>query len=504
MKESRKVLWLAALVALIVSGLTLTIAYPLLNKGQTIQVEHLNTTPARQAVYTLNDEGDFIPLDFTAVAAKVTDAVVNIRSTFPRGPGADGQQVPEEFRDFFRRFFGPEQDQQQSPQGREQSLPQVATGSGVIISADGYIVTNNHVVAKANNVEVLLPNNTTYTATVIGTDPSTDLALLKIDANNLPTIPFYNSDNVKVGEWVLAVGNPLNLNSTVTAGIISATGRNINIVQDQYAIESFIQTDAAINPGNSGGALVNLEGALVGINTAIASQTGFYSGYGFAIPSDIVSKVVEDLMKYGVVQRGVLGVMIRSVNAEFAQEENLKVNNGAYVDSLLANSAAGNAGIKKGDVIVQLDGRTVGSVSQLQELVSRHRPGDKVQVTVNRNGSEKEFTVTLLNRQGGTDLVKQERVDVFKDLGADFENINKATAQKLGVSSGVRVKHLYAGKIRRATQMREGFIITKVDGKSVRSVDELASALENKQGGVLVEGVYEDDPKEVQYYAFGK
>ena len=354
--------------------------------------------------------------------------------------------------------------------------PRVGSDSGVIINESGYIVTNNQVVANADDIEVGLHDNRTYKASVIGTDPATDLALIQIKETDLPTLPFVNSDDVRIGEWVLAVGNPFNLNSTVTAGIVSATARNINILRDQYAIESFIQTDAAINPGNSGGALVNLEGGLIGINTAIASPTGAYAGYGFAVPSNIVSKVVEDLLKYGSVQRGYLGVMIRGVNSTLAEEEDLEVITGIYVDSLLENSAAREAGIQEGDVIVSINGSTVNTAPKLQELIARKRPGDEIEVKVNRNGTEKTFTVTLNNREGNTEIVAQEKNETLNMLGADFETLDEETAQKLNIDGGVKVSRLYPGKLRKDTDMQEGFIITKVDGKPVKNVDRVCQS----------------------------
>lgn len=506
MKENRRILLLSAIIALVVSGLTIGFIYPLVSKSKTIKIEHLNGTPASQAMFTLNNEGEIVPLDFTEVAANVKNAVVHIRSTFQgrvREDVPDYQEVPDPFRDFFDEFFGPRMQRERTPRRGGQPPVRMGQGSGVIISKDGYVVTNNHVIANADDIEVTLANNTSYKATVIGTDPTTDLALVKIEGNNdFNTIPFYNSDDVKVGEWVLAVGNPFNLTSTVTAGIVSAKGRAINILQEQFAIESFIQTDAAINPGNSGGALVNLQGGLIGINTAIASPTGSYSGYGFAVPSDIVQKVVEDLMKYGAVQRGVLGVMIRTVDGNFAKQENLKVNNGIYVDSLLQGSAAGEAGIRPGDVIVSIEGKSVNTSPQLQEQIARRRPGDKVQITVNRDGKERTFDVILKSRSGSTDIVAKENIDVFRDLGADFETLSKDKAKQLGIDGGVKVKKLYPGKIRKTTQMREGFIITKVDGQKITSVEKLADALQNKQGGVMLEGIYENDTSP-HYYAFG-
>lgn len=444
----KKTFLFSGLIALVVTSITMGIfTYIQKENGRTIKIEHINSSPAAKAVYTLNNEGDIIPLDFTKTAEKVMDAVVHIKSTQTFTSQNSGyQDMQNPFEDFFKSdpfkdFFGPRfHFRQESPNQRSKPQMRVGQGSGVIISQDGYIVTNNHVIADADDLEVTLHDNRTYKATIIGTDPSTDLALIQIKEDNLPITPFVNSDDVKVGEWVMAIGNPFNLTSTVTAGIVSAKARNINILREQFAVESFIQTDAAINPGNSGGALVNLQGGLIGINTAIASPTGSYSGYGFAIPSNIVSKVVEDLMKYGVVQRGVLGVMIRTVDGNLKRDKNLKVTTGVYVDSLFENSAAAAAGIEVGDVIFEVDGMEMGSSAELQEVVARHRPGDKITIKANRKGDEKEFKVTLNNRKGDTGLVKKEHKEILAILGADFEDLDDKTAKKLNISGGVKVK----------------------------------------------------------------
>jgi serine protease Do len=500
----------SGLIALVVTSATLGIfTYFNSNDGRAIKIEHINSTPATQAIYTLNDNGEAIPLDFTKTAEYVMDAVVHIKSTQTVAarskPYADMQNP---FGDLFKNdpfedFFDPRfHFRQESPRPNSKPQLKMGQGSGVIISEDGFIVTNNHVIADADDLEVTLHDNRTYKAAIVGTDPTTDLALIRIKEEGLPTAPFVNSDDVRVGEWVMAVGNPFNLTSTVTAGIVSAKGRNINILREQFAVESFIQTDAAINPGNSGGALVNLEGGLIGINTAIASPTGAYSGYGFAIPSNIVSKVVEDLMEYGIVQRGVLGVMIRTVDGNLKKDKNLDLTTGAYVDSLLENSAAATAGIEEGDIIVEVDGMKVESSPELQEIVARHRPGDKLVVKVNRSGKEKEFNVTLNNRKGNTETVKKEQKEILAILGADFETLDEKAAKQLDIPGGVKVKGLYAGKLRKHTNMQKGFIITKVDGKKVKTVEDLVKALEGKKGGVMIEGIYEDLPGE-HFYAFG-
>lgn len=502
----KKTLLYSALVAFLVTGTTLGVFSWFQQNNRTVRIEHIDGSPAKSVAWTVNKDGEVVPLDFTKTAENVVNAVVHIKSTQTFTGREESPNAFRQLPDPFREFFGDPEDSPffrfENPRGNGPQV-RVGTGSGVIINEDGYIVTNNHVVADADDLEVALYDNRTFKATVIGTDPSTDLALIQVKAKGLPTLPLVNSDDVKVGEWVLAVGNPMGLNSTVTAGIVSAKARNINILREQFAVESFIQTDAAINPGNSGGALVNLQGGLVGINTAIASPTGAYAGYGFAVPANIVSKVVEDLLQFGVVQRGVLGVMIRSVDGALAKEKSLDVTKGAYVDSLLENSAAAAAGIQPGDVVVEVEGKTIASSPELQEMIARYRPGDKVTVKVDRGGKMKAFQVVLNNRQGSTALVeKPEQKDALALLGAEFETLNSDVARKLDIDGGVKVAKLYAGQLRKYTDMREGFIITKVDGRAVATVEELAAALEGKAGGVMLEGIYENIPG-VRYYAFG-
>jgi Do/DeqQ family serine protease len=498
----KKYLFFSGLIALLVSLSSIGLFTYFSEKGKTVTIEHVNSTPSQNAVYTLDKDGNAVPLDFNATAEKVLDGVVHIKSTHlqvNRSSAQRQQVIPDIFEEFFGPGFRFESPQQQP---NWPSPNQISTGSGVIISPDGYIVTNNHVITEADDIEVTLHDNRTYKATIIGADPSTDLALLQIKEDNLPTVPLANSDQVLIGQWVMAVGNPMGLNSTVTAGIVSAKGRNINILQDQYAVEDFIQTDAAINPGNSGGALVNLDGGLIGINTAIASPTGTFAGYGFAVPANIVSKVVKDFLEYGQVQRGVLGVMIRTVDGKLAEQESLAIIQGAYVDSILTNSAAAKAGLKEGDVITGVNDLSVKTSSELQGAIARYRPGEEVSLKVNRKGQEKTLKVTLNNREGNTELASKDTREILRILGAEFETIDDKLADKLQIESGVKVKRLYAGKISRNTQMREGFIITRVNDQNVRSVDELVTLLENQKGGVMLEGVYEDQPGK-QYYAFG-
>jgi len=431
---------------------------------------------------------------FTTAADKVLPAVVHIRSIGKAKSNDNSLFDMEEIPETFRRFFG-------EPSPRQQPK-QEGTGSGVIISADGYIVTNNHVVADAEKIEITLHDKRLLTAKVIGLDPNTDVALIKIDAENLPTLSFANSDELKVGEWVVAVGNPFNLESTVTAGIISAIGRSINILEGKAPIESFIQTDAVVNPGNSGGALVNTKGDLIGINTAIASPTGVFAGYSFAVPSNIVAKIVTDLREHGTVQRGYLGAIIRGIDGRYAQELKLPVNEGVYVDSVLSDGAAARAGIKKGDIIKEIDGVTISTSSKLLELVGRKRPGDEMLITVLRNGSDKKITVTLMNSSGNTSVVsKTESSTTLDRLGATFSDLTKAEKDKLKVQ-GVKIDKLSAGLLRRYTDIEEGFIITRIDRQDINSVAELKKALENKEGGLLIEGRYPDSPRKY-YYGLG-
>ena len=472
------------------------------DQSNTLKIEHITANNSKKAIMTVDNDGAIKPLSFTTTAEEVLEAVVHIKSTQASDSGSKThRRAPRSLPDPFRDFFGEQFFRYDSPR-QMPNKPRVGTGSGVIINNKGYIVTNNHVIDNADDLEVTLHDNRSYKATVVGTDPTTDLALIQIKAKDLPTVPLVNSEDIKIGEWVLAVGNPMGLNSTVTAGIVSAKGRNINILKDKFAVESFIQTDAAINPGNSGGALVNLDGGLIGINTAIASPTGSYSGYGFAVPSNIVNKVVEDLLTFGVVQRGVLGVMIRSVDGNLAKEKDISINEGAYVDSLLENSAAGIAGIKIGDVITKVNHKIIKSSPDLQAAIATYRPGDKITLGVNRNGNTLDLKVTLINTDGSSSLIEKEHKEVLTILGVQLEDIDSELAKILAIDNGVRVSKLFAGKLRKHTQIREGFIITRLDGQKIKSKKELIERLESKKGGVMLEGIYEDIPGEY-FYAFG-
>lgn len=431
-------------------------------------------------------------IDFTQAAEKVMPTVVHIATKTTVRSSA----YPQGF-DLWREFFG---DSWDIPQKEN---VQQASGSGVIVQKDGYIVTNNHVVKGADEISVTLHDKREFSAKVIGTDPNTDLALIKIEADDLSAISFANSDNVKVGEWCLAVGNPFNLNSTVTAGIVSAKGRNINILKQKYAIESFIQTDAAINPGNSGGALTNASGDLIGINTAIASPTGSYTGYGFAVPANIVSKVIYDLKTYGIVQRGFLGVSIRDLDSKLANEKGYKINKGVYIESVSDNGAADKAGIKAGDVIISIDGVSVTSSTELQEIIGRRAPGDAIRVGIVRNGDkDMVFDVHLTNKDGKETLTEKASEDICNKLGITVQNANEKILKKIGISNGVEVTSIEEGVIQKHTNMRKGFIITKVDNENIKNTEQFIQIMQNKKGGVMIEGVY-PDVAGTYYFAFG-
>ena len=450
-------------------------------------------------VNMLSGENFTIPdgINFVASAQLVTPAVVHVKSQVAYTPRAQ--------RDPIQEFFGfPD------PRGGEQgprggNMP-ISSGSGVIISPDGYIVTNNHVIDGATKVDISLDNNKRYEATIIGTDPTTDLALLKIEDTNLPFVKFGDSDQTKIGEWVLAVGNPFDLNSTVTAGIISAKARNINILRDvenNLQIESFLQTDAVVNPGNSGGALVNLAGELIGINTAIATRTGTFSGYSFAVPSTLVKKVMDDLMKYGAVQRGLLGVSIQSVSPELADylDKKFPVDQGVYVGGVNENSAGQEAGLKEGDIIVSVDGKAVNNVSMLQEMVARKRPGDKVEVEYLRDGKKNKVTATLKNFSGDTNIVKREAPKSYSFEGVQFEDLKDDQKAQLEISGGAVIK-MNGNENWRKAGARNGFIITSVIGDrgraKINNAQELIDYLaENSGQEVVVLGMFPDG---TEYY----
>lgn len=427
------------------------------------QTSEIQLTPA--GLFTTTNNTSVTDNDFTRAAEKTVNAVVGItnKQVQQQMQSYGGMNDP-----FFDFFFGQRAPRQQQPQSSD-PMP-VGSGSGVIISSDGYIVTNNHVVDKADELTVTLNDRRQFTATLVGTDPTTDIALLKVDAKDLPTITMGQSDALKVGEWVLAVGNPFNLTSTVTAGIVSAKARSLGNSGNKLGIESFIQTDAAVNPGNSGGALVNTAGELVGINTAIYSQTGNYAGYSFAVPSSIVSKVVTDLKQYGTVQRALLGIMGGDVNAQVVEEKELKVNEGVYVSEVARDGAAEEAGVKAEDVITAINGVSVKTMAQLQEQIARFRPGDKVKVTVNRKGDVKNFTCTLKNSKGNTDVIQKKGIDA---LGCTFKNLSSQELYKYGVRSGVQIEKLETSGLFYKAGLREKMVIVKINDRAVKSDKEI-------------------------------
>ena len=451
--------------------------------------------------------------DFTMAAESAVHGVVHIMAT----QNADESASQRQYIDPFEYFFG--FDGGGSFQ-RPKAQPRVGAGSGVIISTDGYIITNNHVIEGADELEVTLNDNRKFDAKLIGTDPATDIALIKIDAKDLPTIPFGDSEKLKVGEWVLAVGNPFNLTSTVTAGIVSAKGRGISLGSgDKSKIESFIQTDAAVNPGNSGGALVNTKGELVGINTAIYSETGSYAGYSFAVPISIAGKVASDLKQYGTVQRAVLGVQIIGVGDIMDQlsmpnvpdkykeelkgmKENIKVSEGAYVAEFADRSVAKEAGIEVGDVIISVNGVKVKSANALQEQIGKYRPGDKVTVKVNRKGTEKSFEVQLKNAQGSTKVVTPS--DGTELLGGAFKALTDKEKREYGVSYGIEVTGLTNGKLKDAG-IKKGFIIMVVNNQRVKTPEDLEKIVDDilhgraEDQGLFIKGFYPNG--RTKYYA---
>jgi Do/DeqQ family serine protease len=435
-------------------------------------------------------------IDFTAPAQAATPAVVHIKTKTnakqvnnslpkkqPNNPFSDLFDD-----DMFNQLFG--------NRGRGVIPEQRASGSGVIISDDGYIVTNNHVVDNADEITVTLSNKKIYKAKVIGTDPSYDLAVIKVEAAGLPFLLYGNSDDVKIGQWVLAIGYPLNLETTVTAGIISAKARSLGLNKDKSGdpgsgVESFIQTDAAVNMGNSGGALINTDGKLVGVNSAIASPTGYYSGYSYAIPVNIVKKVVDDLIKFGTVQRGFLGV--RFVNASDLTEDDKKrqgipaTAEGIYVTDVPTDGGAYDAGIRKGDMLTKVNGAEISNGAEMQGLISRQKPGDKVPITYIRNGNEKTALVTLKNKAGNYDIVKADAV--LETLGAELTTLDAKKAREYGVTGGVIVKKINEGAINDQTRMKDGFIILKVNDKEVKNVDEMKAAV-GVNKSITISGFY--------------
>ncbi len=420
----------------------------------------------------VHSSGEFF--DFTAAAENSVNAVVHVTTNYNLRNEYYGNPL-------YEFFFG----------DRYSRQPAVSFGSGVIISDDGYIVTNNHVIDKSDEIQVVLNDRRTYTAELVGTDPGTDLALLKVDGEDLPFINMGNSDDIKVGEWVLAVGNPFNLTSTVTAGIVSAKARSINILQDQqYPIESYIQTYAAVNKGNSGGALVNMQSELVGINSAILSPSGAYSGYSFAIPVNIVRKVVSDIIKYGEVQRAVLGVEIRDVNGELAKEYNLDNIEGVFIAGVSDDGAAKEAGLKAGDVILKINDVEINHVAELTEQIGKYRPGEKVNITIKRNKKKKQIDVILRNMHGTTKIIKAD--EYLAILGANFQKLSSSDQRRLGLETGVKVVDIKDDGALKKAGVKEGFVITYIQGEKIAHIDDIKRVLRKTGYGVEleIEGMY--------------
>ena len=476
--------------------------YLLFANGKTPLIGAPDTAKA-PIIKTAYTENAVQPIDFEKAAAAAVPSVVHIKTMTKLKQVAGGEdqgQDQDPFgnmpggNDLFRRFFG-------DGNGRQFQAPdQRASGSGVIINPDGYIVTNNHVVNGATEITVTLNNRKNYPAKVIGTDPNTDIALIKIDAKNLPVVTVGNSDDVRLGQWVLAIGYPLNLDVTVTQGIVSAKSRNIGINTRATApVESFIQTDAAVNPGSSGGALVNTNGELIAINAAIASPTGSFAGYAYAVPSNLMKKVVGDLMKFGSVKRGYLGISMALEGLEDTKKKELGINtdvDGVYVMDVDPQGAAGEAGIKKGDVITKINDVEVNTDARLAELIARQKPGDKLKITYSRNGAEQNTEVVLKNKLGTFASAGPAAVE---SLGADLSDLSKENAAKLGIAGGVVVNNIHEGVLSNQTNMRQGFIITKIGETPVKSVADLRAALSKQNSNFQIEGVYPNS-KEVYYY----
>lgn len=452
----------------LLSGVLTLSAYKLFFENKAEQ-SFITTAPSYSRSVNLGAEG----IDFTSAADKAVHSVVHVKNVSLR-------TVYDPFAEFFYGNGSSERKQEQ-----------IGTGSGVIVSADGYIVTNNHVIQDASELEVTLNDNKSYKAKLIGTDSKMDIALLKIEANEkLPFIIFGDSDSTKVGEWVLAVGNPYQLNSTVTAGIISAKARNL----DKASIQSFIQTDAAVNPGNSGGALVNLSGELIGINSAIATASGGYSGYSFAIPSSLVKKVMDDLLEFGEVQRGLLGVQITDVDASIAEHLNLKINQGVLINNVNAGSAAEESKMAIGDVITAINNHPIRSVSELQEQVARYRPGKEILVQFLRRGEELRVTARLKNYDGNEGVAKREILTSFDGLTVEEVDYKDLAALKL--EGGIRVKDVQNGKWKKSG-IQQGLVIAFIDRVPVDNIEDFNCILEYKRGGILIEGYYPSGEKGV-------
>lgn len=470
---------LTVLLSAFVGGLT---AFAVVKSTDNNQSQTVQISPDGASYRTVNLAQDNWP-DFTYAAESAVDAVVYVKVTSMQ----TSRQTPNSIFDF---FFG-------YPEGSQQR-ERVGSGSGVIIREDGYIVTNNHVIDGANKIEVTLNNNQTYEATLVGTDPATDVALLKIDASGLPIIPFGDSSKLRLGEWVIAIGSPYDLRSTITAGIVSAKGRSMPNYSGEFKIESFIQTDAAVNPGNSGGALVDKAGNLVGINTAIISQTGSYAGYSFAVPSNIVKKIVYDLMDFGSVKRALLGITMQTVDDKIAKEMKLSSVNGVYIVEVSEKGAADKAGVKKGDVLVAIDSAKITDAASVQEIVSRFSPGDKAQLTIVRDGKEKVLEVTFQGSERENGTTMDDGSVAF--YGSAIRTAPKEVLRKYGLKQGVEIVEVGPGKMKEAGAS-DGFIILYVNDKAVKSPEDVIEIAKNSKRAVFVEGVTASG--RTGYFAFG-
>ena len=472
---------LIMLLSAFAGGLT---AYAVANVAVNSETENheVSDNPAAYRTVSLNQES--WP-DFTYAAENSVDAVVYVKVTSTQ----TSQRVPNDIFDFFFGF-----PQGGAPQQREK----VGSGSGVIIREDGYIVTNNHVISGASKIEVTLNNNQTYSAVLVGTDPATDIALLKIEASGLPVIPFGDSDKLRLGEWVIAIGSPYDLRSTITAGIVSAKGRSMPNYTGEFKIESFIQTDAAVNPGNSGGALVDKYGNLVGINTAIISQTGSYTGYSFAVPSNIVKKIVYDLIDFGSVKRAVLGITMQQIDDKIADELKLSSRNGVYIVEVSKNGAADKAGIQKGDVLIAIDSINITTPSSVQEAVNRFSPGDKAVLTVIRDGKEKKFDVVFKGTTQENGTVTEDGAVAF--YGSSIKAADEETLRKYGLKHGVVIVELGPGKLKEAGAV-EGFIIQYVNDQAVKTPQDIIDLVKKSKRAVFVEGLTPSG--RTGYFGFG-
>ena len=475
----KKNILIGFLIAVVASALTI-VAYNVFDDSPTFITKNQSLNPS----HALVSSGNYEPgaTSFTLAAESTVHGVVHVKTMRER----DAREIrnPLEF------FFGPRERE-------EEPAPDIGFGSGVIVSENGYIVTNYHVISDADEIEVTLNDQRTYVAEVEGTDPDTDIALLKIDETNLPHILFGNSDALKLGDWVLAVGNPFGLTSSVTAGIISAKERSLGVLRgSEMPIESFLQTDAAVNVGNSGGALVNLNGELVGVPTLILSPTRTNIGNAFAVPSSIVQRVVENIIEYGEVRRGILGVSIREVTAEMASEKGMEEVRGVFVEEVINGGAADQAGIRRGDIILEVEGNDINSTGELQRNISRHQPGERVAIQIRRERSSLELTAQLLGREEQRELIRQQTESL---MGGTFKMVPQELKESLGLPGGVKVTELEPGPLK-ATGMREGFIIVAINRRLITEPMHVIRLLDDYSGNVYIEGVYPDGTRTV--YAF--